>query len=145
MKVTGERWFLRNRHELNAFNEWVEQNWKNSKYPTFQVMKADRSSSQNAMLHGLYGDIARQAEDLSVIDVKCMCKLHYGVPILRAADAEWSEWYDQSIKKMDYEDKLRLMTYMDVTSLFNKEQATEYIDTIIKEYTSKGYALAKEP
>jgi hypothetical protein len=27
MKPTGQRWHLRNRNELNAFVEWVEENW----------------------------------------------------------------------------------------------------------------------
>jgi hypothetical protein len=43
---------------------------------------------------------------------------------------------------MNYEDKILLMTYMDITSLFNKEQATEYLDTIISEYTRQGFRLA---
>ena len=144
MKVTGQRWHLRNRHELNAFIEWLEGQWAEKRYPTVQMMKADRTNNQNAMIHALYGDIARQSEDLSVLDVKCMCKLHYGIPILRAASAEYCEWYDRGLKNLSYEDKLKLMVYYDVTSLFTKEQCTEYLDTIIKEYSSKGYVLTRD-
>ena len=45
---------------------------------------------------------------------------------------------------MGFEEKLLLMTYMDITSKFNKAQATEYIDTILSEYGKQGYALARE-
>ena len=45
---------------------------------------------------------------------------------------------------MTYEAKIMLMTYMDITSKFNKAQATEYIDTILSEYGKQGYALARE-
>jgi disulfide oxidoreductase YuzD len=105
-------------------------------------MRADRTSNQNAMIHALYGDIARHDGSISVIEVKRMCKLMYGVPILRAADPEWCEWYDTAIKhNLSFEDKLLLMDHMDITSEFNKEQATQFIDTILKEYGSRGFNL----
>ena len=142
MKPTGQRWHVRNEHELNALNEWIRMQWENKVYPTMQMMKQDSTGAQNTMIFALYGDQARQLEDKSVLDVRRECKLHYGVPILSAADPTFCEWYDHSIKGLSYEDKLILMTYMDITSLFTKEQASEYIDTIIAEYSRQGFALA---
>lgn len=95
------------------------------------------------MINALYGDIARQAQDQSVLDVRRHCKLHYGIGILKGANSNFSIWYDSAIKGLNYEDKLLLMTYMEVTSLFNKAQATEYIDTIIREYQKQGFNLAQ--
>ena len=68
-------------------------------------------------------------------------KLHYGIGLLKASDPAFSDWYNHSIKGLTYEDKLLLMTYFDVTSLFTKAQATEYLDTIITEYGREGYSL----
>ena len=142
MKPTGQRWHLHNSHQFNAFEEWVKKQWLMEKHPTVQVMAGERSTNQNAMIHALYGQIAQQSEDLSVLDVKRMCKLHYGIGILKAADPSFAEWYDRSLKGLRYEDKILLMSHMPVTSEFTKGQATEYIDTILSEYGKRGYALA---
>ena len=144
MKPTGARWHVHNQHQLTAFTEWVIKQWDDGKKPTLQLMNADRSNNQNAFINTLYGDISRQSKDNSVLDVRRQCKLVYGVGILKAADPEFAVWYDANVKAMTYEAKIMLMTYMDITSKFNKAQATEYIDTIIKEYTQQGYALARE-
>jgi hypothetical protein len=44
--------------------------------------------------------------------------------------------------KATYENKRIIVDHMDITSRFTKEQASEYIDTIIATYTAQGYALA---
>lgn len=140
-KPTGQRWTLGDQHQLTNFVQWVNAEWQAGRKPVVQMMKGERSGNQNAMIYGLYGDIARLSQDKSTTDVKRECKLYYGIPILRAADPAFCEWYDNSVKRLTLEDKLMLMTYMDVTSLFTKEQATEYIDTIITEYTRQGLRL----
>lgn len=142
MKKSGQRWWLQNQHQLNAFNEWVSGQWELGKKPTVQILAADRSVDQNAMFYALYRDISAQQEDKSQLEVKRICKLHYGIGILKGADPEWAEWYDRAIKPMDYEDKLFLVTDLPVTSRFTKEQATEYIDTILSEYGKQGFYLA---
>ena len=143
MRKTGQRWTIKDKHNANALMEWLELQVSSGETPTLQVMKGDRSLDQNAMINTLYGDIARQADDLSVLDVRRQCKLHYGIGILKAADPEFAAWYDANIKPMTYEAKLMLMTHLDVTSKFSKAQASEYLDTIIREYTSQGFALAR--
>tara|TARA_R110000764_G_scaffold59678_1_gene128696 strand:+ start:810 stop:1247 length:438 start_codon:yes stop_codon:yes gene_type:complete len=144
MKPTGARWHVHNQHQLTAFTEWVIKQWGDNKKPTLQLMNADRSNNQNAFINTLYGDISRQSKDNSVLDVRRQCKLVYGVGILKAADPEFAELYDRTVKKMSFEDKLLVVGYMDITSKFNKSQATEYIDTILSEYGKQGIALARE-
>ena len=138
---TGQRWTLGDLHQLDAFVEWVKLEQVAGRKPVIQMMKGGRTLDQNAMIYGLYGDIARLSQDKSTTDVKRECKLYYGIPIIRASNPTFCEWYDSSVKQLTLEDKLMLMTYMDVTSLFTKEQATEYIDTIITEYTRQGLRL----
>lgn len=144
MKKTGQRWWLKrnNDHQLNSFIEAVQLEWVKGKDVTVQFLEADRSTNQNALIYALYGDIAKQAEDLTVNDVRAQCKLHYGVGILKANDDSFTQWYDQHIKGMTYEAKIDLMRYMDLTSLFTKEQASQYISDIIQAYTKQGFALA---
>lgn len=140
MKTTGQRWHLRNRHELNAFIEHVEQQWADKKYPTVLFMKADRSSQQNRYIYALYSDIARQTGE-GIVETKRQCKLMYGIPILRGSDPAFCSWYDQNVKRLPLEVKLALMDHLPVTSEFSTEQGTEYIDTLLKEYANRGYYL----
>ena len=140
-RPTGQRWHLRTQQQLNGFIEHVKGLWSVNKKPTVQFMAEERSLSQNTMMFALYGDISRQAYDKTVQDVRRECKLTIGIPILRAADQSYSDWYDRTIKLLTYEDKLTLMDHYDVTAMFTKAQGTEYIDTIPTTYTRQGYNL----
>jgi DNA-binding transcriptional regulator YhcF (GntR family) len=142
MRKSGNRWWLKNEHQLNAFCEWIRGEWEKGKQPTMQELAQERSTNQNTMMHALYRDIASQTEDQSLVEVKRICKLHYGVAIKKASDREWAEFYDRAIKPLAYEDKLEVIGAMSITSDFTKKMATEYLDTIISEYTKKGFALA---
>ena len=142
-KPTGQRWTVRDDHTLNALHEWLKARLLDDKPVTLQVMGEDRTMRQNAMINALYGDIARAIDGKTVLDVRCECKLHYGIGILKAASPAFCTMYDDGIKNnLTYEDKLKLMNYMDVTSLFTKEQASDYIDTIIQQYGEQGVPLA---
>lgn len=111
--------------------------------PLFQQVDESRSTDQNAMFYALYRDIAHQAEDQTDLDIRRFCKLHFGVPILRRDSEKFRERYDQTIKtNLTYEQKLLSMDILDVTSLMGKKQGSEYIDTIVREYSQLGFALA---
>jgi len=138
---SGQRWSLDSGEKIDFFSQHVVNMMQAGNPATVQFIKPGRSLSQNSMFYALYTQIAEQQEDNAIIDVRRHCKLHYGVPILRAADPDFCDFYDANSKGMDYEAKLLLMTYFEVTSLFNKAQGTEYIDTVIREYSKAGISL----
>jgi hypothetical protein len=77
-------------------------------------------------------------------DVTNYCKLHYGIGILKAHDPDFCDWYDSLIKSTwTYEQKLIFMENFDVTSRFNTEQATEYINLIIEREGRNGINFAE--
>tara|TARA_R110000822_G_scaffold292440_1_gene414429 strand:- start:13 stop:441 length:429 start_codon:yes stop_codon:yes gene_type:complete len=86
----------------------------------------DRSSNYNALSHAWYAQIADELKDDDALGWKCHCKLHIGVPLLRAEDAEFREFYDNAIKGLSYEQKLKVMKYLPVTSLMTNEQFGKY-------------------
>ena len=143
--MTGDYWIARDPAELAErtlhFRDYVEREnlwpvcWKAKQYTN------PRTLDQNAMIYGLYGDIAKQVEGESVIDIKRHCKLHFGVPILRADDPDFCGFYDTALKRLDYETKLKAMDYVPVTSLMNKKQGAQYIDAIIHDYSGRGLSL----
>ncbi|WP_417518778.1 hypothetical protein [Marinobacter sp.] len=97
-----------------------------------------RSLDQNAISHAWYNDIALQIADTPE-NVKCECKLRFGVPILRAEDAEFRSLYDTAIKRhLTYEQKLVAMRYLPVTSNMTKAQLSRYLDHIQTSYAQQG-------
>lgn len=89
-----------------------------------------RSVDQNAISHAWYEQLAREIKDEDALGWKCFCKLNFGVPILRAEDEEFKTFYDKSIKKLNYEQKLIAMKYLPVTSLMTKEQLSKYLEAM---------------
>ena len=106
-----------------------------------QVVGPRRSLDQNAISHALYAQIAGQIEDQTVQEVRAECKLRYGVPILRAGSEEFRAQYDKVIKPHDYPTKLAIMEWLPVTSLMDKAQFSEYLDTVIREFSKVGVSI----
>jgi len=97
-----------------------------------------RSIPQNSIAHAWYNEIAVQMADTPE-NVKCECKLRFGVPILRAEDPEFREVYDASIlRNLTYEQKLKAMIFIPVTSNMTKPQLSRYLEHIQMSYAQQG-------
>jgi len=107
-----------------------------------QVVGPRRSLDQNAISHALYTQIAAQLEDQTVQEVRAECKLRFGIPLLRAGNPEFKAMYDKAIRAtLDYEEKLKAMEFLPVTRLMDKTQFSEYLDTVIREYSKQGVSI----
>lgn len=101
-----------------------------------------RSEKQNALSHSWYGDMVKALNDNDALGYKCYCKLHFGVPIMRAEDEEFRNVYDMVIKGLDYAKKLEIMKILPVTSLMNTKQLTQYLDAVKAHfYETRGLDL----
>ena len=97
-----------------------------------------RSIPQNSIAHAWYNEIAVQMADTPE-NVKCECKLRFGVPILRAEDPDFRGMYDLAIKNhLSYEQKLVAMRYLPVTSNMSKPQLSRYLEHIQMSYAQQG-------
>ena len=100
------------------------------------TVEDDRTLQQNALQHKWYQEIAKQRGDMMPIEVKCECKLLIGIPLLCAHDSDFGEKWQAVAVNMEHESLLYLMKYFDVTSLFTKKQATEYMNEIQMQYSN---------
>lgn len=100
-----------------------------------------RTGAQNAGTHVLYEIIANILREDDAAGWKCYCKLHHGVPILRAEDPQFREAYDSAIKPLSYERKLLVMRYWPVTSLMDKDQIGRYITALQTDFEPRGVNL----
>lgn len=100
-----------------------------------------RSLPQNSISHVWYLQIANELREDDVVGWKCYCKLHHGVPILRASDEDFKYFYDKSIKNITYEQKLMAMKFLPVTSLMNTEQLSSYLESVKRDFEKRGVFL----
>lgn len=97
-----------------------------------------RSLDQNALAHAWYHEISRTLGEDTPEGVKCECKLRFGVPILRAEDPDFIGFYDRAIKhNLTYEEKLKAMRYLPVTSLMDTQQLSQYLLDIQQSYVGR--------
>lgn len=100
-----------------------------------------RSLDQNAISHAWYQQLARERREDDELGWKSYCKLHHGVPILRADDAEFRAFYDGALKGLTYEQKREAMKYVPVTSLMTKPQLSKYLEEVQKDFRNQGVWL----
>ncbi|OGT59746.1 MAG: hypothetical protein A3E01_04595 [Gammaproteobacteria bacterium RIFCSPHIGHO2_12_FULL_63_22] len=101
-----------------------------------------RSTDQNAISHAWYAQLATELRDDDELGWKCYCKLHHGVPILRAESDEFREAYDAAIKGLTYEQKLKVMRLLPVTSLMSKAQLSKYLEAVQDDFEKRGVILS---
>lgn len=101
-----------------------------------------RKISKNSLSHVWYDEISKQRLDETATYYRHYCKLHFGVPIMRRDSEAFREVYDRLIKPLDYEAKLNAMFMIQVTSLMDEKQMTEYLDQMQRHFADKGVVLS---
>lgn len=124
----------------SAIGELREAFGKN-KYVRMILRVRKRSLDQNALAAVWYEQIAREDRQEDALGHKCYCKLHHGVPILRAEDADFRDFYDTCLKHLPYEEKIKAMKYVPVTSIMNVDQLSKYLQAVHDDYTGRGVGL----
>lgn len=117
-----------------------------SKYPlcvTIKQGQEPRTVKQNRLQWQWFLDMEAQG-DMTATEYRAYCKLHEGVPLLRAENEEFKEQYDRIVKPLPYESKLGLMLEpisFPVTSLMSVKQHKRFLDRVYTEFTGKGFLL----
>lgn len=96
-----------------------------------------RGLDQNSLSHTWYEQISRELREETPLGVKCFCKLHYGVPILRAENEDFRIQYDTVLKPLSYDKKLLAMNFLPVTSLMSKDQLSQYLAAMQAAYADR--------
>lgn len=109
-----------------------------------EIKPKGRTIPQNSFSHAWYAEIAKALPEDDALGWKCYCKLHHGVPILRAEDDEFRAAYDAAIKGLTYEQKLMAMRVLPVTSRMNVKQLTKYAEAVQNDFAARGVVLVVE-
>lgn len=103
-----------------------------------------RSTDQNRLYWQWMNDIARDLPEDDAEGWRAYCKLHHGVPILRAASEKFRDAYDTDIRPLPYELKIKLMRApldFGVTREMKAKQMTAFLDAVWTEFSAKGVKL----
>lgn len=106
-----------------------------------EVKSGERSVDQNALSHRWYAQIWTQGRELNTVQARRFCKLHFGVPIMRANDDTFRSGWDRLIKPLPYETKLEIMDWWPVTSLMSTTEMREYLTMMQTHFGPKGVIL----
>lgn len=139
-------WTINSDTSLHAFIGDMRDLFRAHKFVKISAkIGTDRSLDQNAIGHAWYEQVARELREDDALSVKCYCKLHHGVPILRAEDEEFRTFYDGALKRLTYEQKIAAMKFFPVTSLMTKPQKSKYLEAVRDDFRKRGVALEFPP
>lgn len=103
-----------------------------------------RSARQNRLNRQWMLDIAAQLDGWGAENARGYCKLHFGIPILRADDEAFCREYDALVRPLPYEHKLKLMMVpfdFGVTRRMTTKQQTAYLDAVHRHFSEQGVVL----
>lgn len=103
-----------------------------------------RTTHQNRLQRQWMNDLTAQLPEHTAEEWRGYCKLHFGVPILRAESEAFCAVYDEIIRPLPYEAKLRTMMVpidLPVTSKMTTRQKTAYLDAIQRFAAERGVLL----
>ena len=130
-----QTWTVTNKESL----EFLLKDLNDRKKPfVVELLPAHRTIPQNRLFYLMYDIIAKQLYGGDNDLARNECKLTIGVPILRRDTQKFQETYDRLLKPASYEDKLAMMEYISISSIFDKAQGTEYVTKIFDTYAQKG-------
>lgn len=104
---------------------------------------AARTSLQNALAQRWFTDIARQLGDSTHDDIRAMCKVQIGVPILRAENDAFRQQWDATFGAMPHGAQIDAVKVLDVpvTRLMTLRQMTAFMDEMQRHWSGIGIRL----
>lgn len=129
---------------LQSFIGEIRQRWQRSKYLRVVVRERTRSLDQNGVTHVWYAQLARELPENDALGWKAYCKLHHGVPILRAECPDFRAFYDAGLLRLTYEQKIAAMRFVPVTSHMTVPQLTAYMAAMQDDFAKRGVWLVVE-
>lgn len=103
-----------------------------------------RSARQNRLNRQWMIEISQQIDGWDAEYARGYCKLHFGIPILRADDEDFCREYDALVRPLPYEHKLKLMMVpfdFGVTRRMTTKQQTAYLDALHRHFSEQGVVL----
>lgn len=112
------------------------QMFKKHKYLRVKIERESRTLKQNAWTFQAYKMLEAQGDQTSS-EYRNYCKYHFGLAIRAAKEPEFAEILRPMLSNLTYENKLKSMSFVDVTSTFDVDQMIQYINEMINHFQDK--------
>jgi hypothetical protein len=136
-------WVIKNEQDRNVLLSAIS---KRGLPFTAVLKKGEPRSPEQNRLQRMWMLEAEEQGDMTAEEYRAYCKLHFGVPILRAEDDDFKAVYDQVIRPLPYDAKLKLMQVpidLPVTSRMTTGQKTRYLDQVRQFFEEQGFQLTQ--
>ena len=109
-----------------------------------QIYRPDRSKSQNRLLYKWIAEINKQSKN-GIDHERNTLKFKYGCQVLMQSDKnqEFIDFYSKLVEMYDYEQCVAAMAFIQVSSLMNVNEFTEYLQHIETYAANLGFYLSK--
>lgn len=97
-----------------------------------------RSTQQNRLIYKLYQRIGKTLYGGDELHARRECKLKIGCGILYRERKDFAKTFDDVIRPLPHEIRLKAMDLMEVSSIMTVKMGTEYIKSIMQQYSDKG-------
>jgi hypothetical protein len=135
----AEKRTVNSTNSLQDAKDWLDALWQKHHYVKVSAIAGtSRSMDQNSMFFELYTHIADWFYSGDIDLARAECKLNYGISILRRDDPEFNDLCSRTLDMLSYEEQLRFVRTMSVTSDMTKQQARECITIIMDTYSEQG-------
>ena len=138
--MSGESLIVNSDQSKAEMHTLIDDNFDTFKYTVYEYITGkDRTRLQNNLINRLYRCIGVQRY-CGFGEARAECKLTIGMPILGRDSIEFRRMYNQVIKPLSYENRLKVIEVMEipVSSLMKVDQAKEYINIIFEKYGANG-------
>lgn len=118
----------------------IKRNFEKYKFLSIKIDHQKRSVISNALQFHWYSELEQQGDQTST-EYRRYCKYHFGMALRAANDEFFTETMREILKKYTYEDRLKIMDFVEVTSTFDRPTMTSYLKEIKNHYTPQGFIL----
>ena len=106
------------------------------------IADINRSKEQNALLHMWFGEIARQRDGMTLLDVKGECHHKYGL-VIRMSDPVFNWVWGKTGANLTYEKQCKYLASetIAVSSAMTVPELRGYMNDMSRDYRAEGFHL----
>lgn len=97
-----------------------------------------RTIAQNRLIYKIYRRIGKTLYGGDEIHARRECKLKIGCAILYRERKDFAKTFDDVVRPLPHEIRLKAMDLVEVSSIMTVKMGTEYIKSIIQQYSERG-------
>lgn len=118
----------------------LEREFNKHKFVQVKTTTQKRSIISNALQFHWYSELEQQG-DMTAGEYRNECKYYIGCAIRAEKDDYFAEKMREIFRRYPIEDRIKMMEFIDITSTFDREQMTRYLNGMKMRYEPQKFVL----